>query len=80
MKIWLLSNKQTNNWRTTKATAAACYALLLKTDALPVGTAATAITIGDKPLAQLKPAIKAEAGTGYIKTNWIDEQIKTSAG
>jgi uncharacterized protein YfaS (alpha-2-macroglobulin family) len=80
MKIWLLSNKQTNNWRTTKATAAACYALLLKTDALPVGTAATAITIGDKPLAQLKPAIKAEAGTGYIKTNWIDEQIKPALG
>ncbi|RYG40432.1 MAG: alpha-2-macroglobulin, partial [Chitinophagaceae bacterium] len=30
MKTWLLKNKQTNNWRTTKATADACYALLLQ--------------------------------------------------
>ena len=28
LKLWLLKNKQTNNWRTTKATANACYALL----------------------------------------------------
>ena len=30
LKTWLLKNKQTNNWRTTKATAEACYALLLQ--------------------------------------------------
>ena len=29
MKLWLLKNKQTNSWETTKATADACYALLL---------------------------------------------------
>ena len=29
MQIWLLQQKQTNNWKTTKATADACYALLL---------------------------------------------------
>ena len=29
MKTWLLLNKQTNNWKTTIATADACYALLL---------------------------------------------------
>jgi hypothetical protein len=29
MKTWLLLNKQTTNWRTTIATADACYALLL---------------------------------------------------
>lgn len=28
MKIWLLKNKQTNHWKTTKATAAAIYGLL----------------------------------------------------
>jgi hypothetical protein len=27
MKTWLLRQKQTNHWRTTKATADACYAL-----------------------------------------------------
>ncbi len=30
LKTWLLKNKQTNNWKTTKATAEACYALLLE--------------------------------------------------
>jgi hypothetical protein len=29
LKTWLLKQKQTQNWRTTKATAEACYALLL---------------------------------------------------
>ncbi len=29
LKTWLLKQKQTQNWHTTKATADACYALLL---------------------------------------------------
>ena len=29
MKIWLLKQKQVQDWKTTKATAEACYALLL---------------------------------------------------
>jgi hypothetical protein len=29
LKTWLLKQKQTQNWKTTKATAEACYALLL---------------------------------------------------
>src|SRR5690606_9990246 len=30
LKTWLIKNKQTNNWRTTKATADACYAMMLQ--------------------------------------------------
>ena len=30
LKIWLLKNKQTNSWKTTKATSEAVYALLLQ--------------------------------------------------
>ena len=30
LRTWLLKNKQTNNWESTKATAEACYALLLQ--------------------------------------------------
>src|SRR5690606_15781967 len=30
MKLWLLKNKQTNDWKTTKATAEAIYALLFR--------------------------------------------------
>jgi hypothetical protein len=30
LKVWLLKQKQTQDWKTTKATAEACYALLLQ--------------------------------------------------
>src|ERR1700734_3914575 len=30
LKTWLLKQKQTQNWKTTKSTADACYALLLQ--------------------------------------------------
>ncbi|MDB5090423.1 MAG: hypothetical protein JWR09_4417, partial [Mucilaginibacter sp.] len=80
MKIWLLRNKQTNNWKTTTATAAACYALLLKGSDLLAANGASVITLDGKPLEELKPGIKADAGTGYLKTSWIDEQVKPSLG
>jgi uncharacterized protein YfaS (alpha-2-macroglobulin family) len=80
MKIWLLRNKQTNNWKTTKATAAACYALLLKGTDLLADTGKSTIKIDGKPLEQLKPDVKADAGTGYLKTTWADEQIKPALG
>lgn len=80
MKIWLMRNKQTNNWKTTKATAAAVYALLLKQEDWLKAGVASEIKLDNKPLAELKPDIKADAGTGYIKTSWIDEQIRPSLG
>jgi len=80
MKIWLLRNKQTNSWQTTKATAAACYALLLKGSNLLADTGITSIKLNGKPLNELKPDIKADAGTGYLKTSWVDEQVKPALG
>ncbi|HEX8377369.1 MAG TPA: alpha-2-macroglobulin family protein, partial [Pedobacter sp.] len=76
MKIWLLRNKQTNNWRTTKATALACHALLLRGSNTLEASAETEISLGGQALAVLKPDIKSDAGTGYIKTTWSNEQIK----
>ncbi|MEO3408052.1 alpha-2-macroglobulin family protein [Mucilaginibacter sp. CAU 1740] len=80
MKIWLMRNKQTNNWKTTKATAAAVYALLLKQENWLKPQPSSEIKIDGKLLSDLKPGTKAEAGTGYIKTNWTDEQIKPEMG
>ena len=80
MKIWLLRNKQTSDWKTTKATAAACYALLLKGNDLLADTGKSIIKLDDKPLEELKSDVKADAGTGYIKTSWADEQIKPGLG
>jgi uncharacterized protein YfaS (alpha-2-macroglobulin family) len=80
MKVWLLRNKQTNNWKTTTATAAACYALLLKGDDVLANTGTSTIKLNGKPLEELKPDVKADAGTGYIKTSWVDEQVKPALG
>ncbi|WP_162996484.1 alpha-2-macroglobulin family protein [Mucilaginibacter celer] len=80
MKIWLMLNKQTNNWQTTKATAAAVYALLLKQENWLQNNTLSEIKIDGKSLASLKPEVKADAGTGYIKTNWADEQVKPGFG
>jgi len=76
MKIWLLRNKQTNNWKTTTATAQACYALLLRGENWLQTGSKTMLLLGDKNLYDLKPDLKQEAGTGYIKTSWQEEQIK----
>ncbi|WP_158280743.1 alpha-2-macroglobulin family protein [Pararcticibacter amylolyticus] len=80
MKIWLLRNKQTNNWQTTKATAAACHALLLQGDTILSRTSGTTIRINNESLANLKPDIQRESGSGYIKTNWTGSEIKPEIG
>ncbi|HZH97117.1 MAG TPA: alpha-2-macroglobulin, partial [Flavisolibacter sp.] len=78
LKTWLLKNKQTNNWRTSKATADACYALLLQgTDWL-----------GAEPVVQIKAGSitinsndqKDEAGTGYFKKSVESNLIKPAMG
>lgn len=76
LKIWLLKNKQTNRWKTTKATTEAVYALLLKgSDWLSV-TDMVDIEIAGEVIdpSQLEP-VKIEAGTGYFKTSWKTSQI-----
>jgi TonB-dependent SusC/RagA subfamily outer membrane receptor len=65
MKTWLLLNKQTNNWRTTIATADACYALLLNgTDWLNTEKKVT-IQLGKTIINSSNE--KTEAATGYFK-------------
>ncbi|WP_256010443.1 alpha-2-macroglobulin family protein [Desertivirga xinjiangensis] len=80
MKIWLLRNKQTTNWKTTKATALACYALLMRGDNWLASQSLPGISLGSKTLTDLKPGLKAEAGSGYIKTSWKERAIKTELG
>ncbi|MCB0444789.1 MAG: TonB-dependent receptor plug domain-containing protein, partial [Gelidibacter sp.] len=76
LKIWLLKNKQTNSWKTTKATTEAVYALLLQgSDWLPV-TDMVDVVIGGKPIEPSKlENVKVEAGTGYYKTSWAGSEI-----
>ncbi len=77
LKIWLLKNKQTNRWKTTKATTEAVYALLLQgSNWLSVTDMVDVVIDGQ----QIEPSklenVKVEAGTGYYKTAWNPEEIK----
>ncbi|SDS05355.1 Alpha-2-macroglobulin family N-terminal region [Formosa sp. Hel1_31_208] len=77
MKIWLLKNKQTNRWKTTKATTEAVYALLLQgSDWLSI-TDMVDVIIGRQAIrpSQLED-VKVEAGTGYYKTSWSGSEIQ----
>lgn len=76
LKIWLLQNKRSNHWPTTKATTEATYALLMQgNDWLQIGDNTT-IRLGGKPLPSEKLAeTEKEAGTGYLKLNWKAEEI-----
>ncbi|TPG40009.1 alpha-2-macroglobulin family protein [Flavobacterium pectinovorum] len=77
MKVWLLKNKQTKNWPTTKATTEAIYALLMQgNDWLSVKDN-TVIKIGDEKILTEKLAEnEKEAETGYIKLNWKANEVK----
>lgn len=76
LKIWLLKNKQTNQWKTTKATTEAVYALLLQgSDWLSV-TDAVDVLVGNQNIEPSKlEDVKVEAGTGYYKASWNASEI-----
>lgn len=77
MKVWLLKNKQTKNWPTTKSTTEAIYALLMQgNDWLSIKDN-TVIKIGNEKIVTKKLAEnEKEAETGYIKLNWKADEIK----
>lgn len=77
MKVWLLKNKQTKNWPTTKSTTEAVYALLMQgTDWLSVKDN-TVIKMGNEKILTKKLSdSEKEAETGYIKLNWKADEVK----
>ena len=81
LKIWLLKNKQTNQWSTTKATTEAVYALLLQgNDWLSVTDAVDVLVGGQAINPTTLEDVKIEAGTGYFKTSWNGKEIQPKMG
>jgi hypothetical protein len=78
LKTWLLKNKQTNNWRTTKATAEACYALLLQGTDWLSAEPVVQIKLGDKTVSSMDQ--KTEAGSGYFKKIFDAPFVKNTMG
>lgn len=74
LKNWLLKEKQCKRWNSNRATAEACYAMLLKGESWIADTTAPEITVGDREV-QLDDSAK-QAGSGYFKKSWSSEQLK----
>ena len=78
LKTWLLKNKQTNDWKTSKATADACYALLLQGANVLANTPDIEIRLGDTRIQSRDE--KTEAGTGYFKKVIAGSAVKPAMG
>ena len=83
LRTWLLKNKQTNHWKTTRATAEACYALLLQGNGpASIGGISNEPVI-DIQLGNYSISSKAqpkEAGTGYFKQSIEGNMVKPEMG
>jgi len=72
-KVWLLKQKQTQDWKTTKATADAIYALLLRGDKLLSSDALVEVTVGNNKIVPEK----IEAGTGFYEHRFLRTEVQT---
>ena len=79
LKTWLLKQKQTQNWKTTKATAEACYALLLGGSNWLAEEKEVSINLGNSILISSKDDA-TQAGTGYFKKRVDGEKVKAEMG
>jgi hypothetical protein len=78
MREWLLSQKQTNRWGSTRATAEACHALLMTgTDWLSADRKAE-IQLGKSLPVIFRPS--ETSGVGYLKGVVDGEKIKADMG
>jgi uncharacterized protein YfaS (alpha-2-macroglobulin family) len=75
-KVWLLKQKQTQDWKTTKATADAIYALMLRGSDLLASTELVQVTLGKQ---EIKPK-NVEAGTGFYEHKFTRGEILPEFG
>ena len=75
-KIWLLKQKQTQCWKSTKATADAIYSLILRGCDLLASDQLVKISLDNQ---EVKPE-KIEAGTGYYQKIYSGTEVKPQMG
>ncbi|RYZ33003.1 MAG: alpha-2-macroglobulin, partial [Sphingobacteriales bacterium] len=99
MKTWLLKQKQTQSWNSTRATAEACYALFITVPPAGADKAGSGIAdlLQNNPDVSIKlgntivdagassndrndPSSQPEAGTGYFKRSFNQDQVKPAMG
>jgi len=79
MKLWLLKQKQTQQWPTSSATAKAVYALLTTgKEMLSASNPEVTIEVGETRITT--DAQNTQAGTGYFKKSWEGAAITPDMG
>ena len=87
-RMWLLKQKQTRDWKTTKATADAVYALLLRGKDLLASQALVHVSLAGRditpePRFQSSPVTgqpSVEPGTGFYEVRFAPADIKPKLG
>ncbi len=84
-RAWLLLNKQTNNWKTTVATADACYALMNNRDDMLNSNQQVQIKLGTQTIVNQQQNSQPETPnpkqqTGYIKQRIAGGKVQPSMG
>lgn len=81
LKVWLLKQKQVQDWKTTRATSDAVYALLMRGPSVLTSDTPVSIKVGkENVIPGALDGVKPEAGTGYFKTSWDAAQIEPQMG
>ena len=75
-QTWLLKQKQTQDWKTTKATADAIYALLLRGRNLLASDKLVEVRLAGTPV---KP-VQVEAGTGFYEQRFAGSEVRPAMG
>ena len=75
-RVWLLKQKQTQDWKTTKATADAIYGLLLRGADFLASDALVEVALGGQ---WIQPE-NVEAGTGFYEERFIRGEIEPDMG
>lgn len=76
LKVWLLKQKQTQDWKTTTATADAIYALLLRGADLLASDKIVSVELGGE---RVDPG-RVEAGTGHYEKRFEGAAVRPAMG
>jgi uncharacterized protein YfaS (alpha-2-macroglobulin family) len=81
MQVWLLKQKQTQDWKTSRATADAVYALLLRGTDLLASDQLVEVTMGGEMIDPLTmDGVEVQAGTGYFQVSRAAGEITPEMG
>ncbi|HRE82930.1 MAG TPA: alpha-2-macroglobulin family protein [Opitutaceae bacterium] len=75
-QVWLLKQKQTQNWSTTKATADAIYALLMRGSSILSSDALVQVSLGGETV---RPET-VEAGSGFYQKTYAGSEVSSDMG